>query len=344
MAPLAGEDALRLFYFDFARGGTPFAVPGAEVKRIRWCPGRAAQLAWKTVRFPPFELFAGSADLYHFPNFTIPPLSRGRAVVSIHDMSFVRHPEFAETRNLRHLTATIRATARRADAIITISQFSAGEIQELLDVPAERIFPIYLGISPAFKRPAEEAIRPVLDRHGLKRPYLLTVGTLEPRKNVPFLVEVFERMRGFDGDLVIAGMPGWKYEPILQRLHDSPRAANIRYVRYFDDDALPALYAGASLFMLPSFYEGFGFPPLEAMACGTPALTSRGGSLAEVLGDAAVTLAEYDSELWAATAIQLLGDSQRMRTLREGGPAHAARYTWEETARRTLELYRRVAA
>jgi len=344
LAPLMQEDVLRLFHFDFARGGTALEIPGTEARRVRWCPGRVAQLAWKKVHWPPFDLFAGAADLYHFPNFTIPPLSRGRSVVTIHDMSFFRHPEFAEARNLRHLTGTIHRTAERADAILTISHFSGREIQELLRVPGDRVFPVYLGISPVFCQPSEETVTSTLARLELRRPYLLTVGTLEPRKNIPFLVEVFEHMHDFDGELVIAGMPGWQCEPILRRIRESSRADDIRFIQYVGDGALPSLYAGADLFVLTSFYEGFGFPPLEAMACGTPALTSRGGSLAEVVGDAGVTLGEFDADLWSSTACDLLGDTERRKELREKGIAHAARYTWQETARQTLEVYREVTA
>jgi glycosyltransferase involved in cell wall biosynthesis len=264
-------------------------------------------------------------------------------VVTIHDTSFLRFPEFAEPRNLRYLTARIRETAARADAVITDSRFSAGEIRERLPVQPERLFPIHLGVSPAFCSEPSPTVDETLRALQLTRPYLLTVGTLEPRKNIPFLIEVFERMTGFDGTWVLAGMRGWKYEPILERIIRSPRSDRIRLLDYVSDAQLPALYAGAELFLFASVYEGFGLPPLEAMACGTPVIASRRGAMPEVLGPAAVLLDAFDADLWAERAGRLLADPAERAERIERGCRRAAQYTWRETARRTWEVYREVA-
>lgn len=341
---LADHETLSLFYFDFRRRGLDFPCPGAQPHPLRWLPGRYVQQAWKRLRCPPFNWLAGSADLYHFPNFTIPPLTRGRAVVTIHDMSFIRHPEFAEQKNLAYLNAAIHRTARQAAAIITDSAFSKREIEECLGVDPGNVFAIHLGIAPNCVRPAPEQIQADLAQLGLTRPYLLTVGTVEPRKNLPFLIEVFESLHRFTGDLVIAGMPGWKYEPILERLRRSPVAERIRYLQFVPDTLLPSLYAGATLYLTTSFYEGFGFPPLEAMACGTAVVSSAGGSLAEVLGEAAVVLPDFSRDSWTGAITTLLEDPEARHRLAAGGPAQAARYTWPRTARETLDVYRRVLA
>ena len=173
-------------------------------------------------------------------------------------------------------------------------------------------------------------------RLGLERPYLLMVGTIEPRKNIPFLVEIVERMKGFDGDLVLAGTLGWKFEPILERMQRSPIAARIRRLDYVEEDLLPSLYAGAELFVFPSLYEGFGFTPLEAMACGTPVLAAPAGSLPEVLGEAAELVPGYDAAEWAERANHLLTDARRRRELKELGFRQARRFTWPETAQTNL--------
>jgi glycosyltransferase involved in cell wall biosynthesis len=339
----AGDSQLRLFYFDFKRKGTPFETPNATHHPVHWLPGRLAQLAWKTINWPSFDFFAGPADLYHFPNFILPPLKSGRALVTIHDMSFLRFPEFADERNLKYLSARIRDTVKRADAIITDSQFSAKEIQALLSVDPAKIFPIHLGIEESFKVQDKAAIQPTLTRLGLNRPYLLTVGTLEPRKVFPFLIEVFEKLTDFDGDLVIAGMPGWKYEPTLERIRNSSRAANIRWLNFVEDSQLPALYAGAELFLFTSLYEGFGFPPLEAMACGTPVLSSAHGSLKEVLGSGAMLMETFDSDLWSSKANIILSEPDCRRMMVAYGLRQVSKYSWEDTAKKTWEVYRKVA-
>lgn len=339
----AGPDQLELFYFDFKRRGTPFETPNATHRVVRWFPGRLAQWAWKTLHWPPFNRFAGPADLYHFPNFILPPLKGGKSIVTIHDMSFLRFPEFADERNLKYLSARIEDTVERADAIITNSQFSADETHSLLHVDPAKLFPIHLGIEPSFTLQDKAAIRPILAGLGLNRPYLLTVGTLEPRKVFPFLIEVFEKLTSFDGDLVIAGMPGWKYEPILARIRSSPRAARIRWLNFVEDSQLPALYAGAELFIFTSLYEGFGFPPLEAMACGTPVLSSGHGSLKEVLGSGAMLMETFNSDLWADKARIILSDSDCRRMMTDYGRRQASRYSWDDTARKTWEVYKKVA-
>ena len=339
----AGSDELALFYFDFQRRGMPFPVPGASTKAIRWCPGRVVQKAWKTFQWPPFDWFAGAADVYHFPNFIRPPLSRGRSVVTVHDVSFLRHPDTTEPRNLRYLAAQIRNTVDRADAIITDSAFAAREIEELFKTPAGKVTPILLGLEPSITRPSADVIAATRRALGLERPYLLMVSTIEPRKNIAFLVEVFEQMEKFDGDLVIAGARGWKFEPIFERIAASKRAARIRHVDYVADAQLPALYAGADLFLFPSRYEGFGFPPLEAMACGTPVVSSRGGSLPEVLGDAAEYVETFDARAWADRAMKLLGDGTLRAARVRQGLERARAFSWDEAARQTWAVYRRVA-
>ncbi len=344
LAGMVAPDRLAPVYFDFKHEAEAIGIPGAETRAIRWIPGRVAQLAWNTLRFPPYNWLAGRADLYHFPNFIIPPLGRGKAVVTIHDLAFMRYPQFAETRNVHYLNRHIRRTTARADAIITVSHFSAREVCTYLNVSPERVFPIHHGIDPRFRRPDPQAMRATLAGIGLDRPYLLTVGTVEPRKNIPHLVRVFEALTDFDGDLVIAGGMGWKTQPILDCIRQSPRAASIKCLGFTNDDTLPALYTGAEMFLLSSFYEGFGFPPVEAMACGTPVVSSTGGSLQEVLGDAAVLLSHYDIDGWTEAIRRVRHDAEHRRDLIGKGYSKAASYTWEKTARRTLEVFRQVAS
>ena len=340
----AAGDAVEGFCFDFHRRwrGMPWAA-GGRVRACRWMPGRIAQAAWKRIHAPSFDRFAGDADVYHFPNFVRPPLGKGkRSVVTIHDLSFLRMPETTEKKNLAWLTAEIQRTADTADAILTDSRFSAGEIHDLLGVEPERIHPVWLGLD-SFPPPPPEAEAAALRRGlGLERPYLLMVGTLEPRKNIPFLVKVFEELRDFDGDLALVGSLGWKTEGILSAIESSPRRDRIRRLGGIRDDQLAAVYAGASVFVYPTRYEGFGFPPLEAMARGVPVVSARNSSLPEVLGDAPRWVDGFDAAEWAAAIRTVLGNAESQEAMCRAGRAQAGRFTWSETARATWKVYRQV--
>ncbi|HPR90197.1 MAG TPA: glycosyltransferase family 1 protein [Synergistaceae bacterium] len=335
-------DELDLFCFDFKRRAGTIESHGAAKKIIRWCPGRLAQFAWKKTGWPPFNAFAGKADLYHFTNFIMPPLGKGRAVVSIHDMSFMRLPLFTEDKNLEYLEGKIKDTVNRADAIITISRFSAREIQDLLDVPPEKIFVTYPGIDSNFKPADPDKISALCERLKIKRPYLLSVGTFEPRKNFSFLVDVLEKMKNFHGSLVIAGNLGWKYQSILARIKNSPMADRIYRLPDVNQEDLTVLYGGAEIFVFPSFYEGFGFPPLEAMACGTPVVSSSGGSLSEVLDNAAVIPDKFEADLWAERIEEIIGNADLRKKMISCGLKHARQYKWEDTAKKIWEVYRTV--
>ena len=320
LGPAAGTDELSAFYFDFRRTGLDAPPPGVEKRSCRWMPGRVAQAASKRLGFPPYEWFAGKADLYHFPNFIRPPLGRGKkSVVTIHDVSFLRMPETTEVKNLAWLSAEIHRTAERADAILTDSRFSAREIVELLHVPESKVFPVWLGLPKFGPPPAPDAVAQARKSLGLAKPYLLMVGTIEPRKNIPFLVKIYEALKDFDGDLVLVGGLGWKTGPTLRAISESPRKAGIKLLKRQDDAQLSALYAGAAAFVFPTRYEGFGFPPLEAMGRGAPVISARNSSLPEVLGDAAEWVDGYDAEAWAATIRAVLGDAARAARLRAAG-------------------------
>jgi len=336
------EARIRLAGFDFRRHGPPFEAPGADWRLIRHCPGRLAQGLWKTIGAPAYDRFSGPADLFHFPNFIIPPLRHGKTVVTIHDLAFRRLPETVEDRNRRYLEAHIDRTAARADTVIAVSAFGAAEIAELLHIEPARIAVVHHGIADTFAPVTEPDRRPVLQKLGIDRPYILCVGTIEPRKNIPFLIDCFERLDTFDGLLILAGGEGWKTGPILDRIARSPRAEAIRRVRYIDDTSLPALYSGTELLIQPSLYEGFGFPPLEAMACGIPVLASSGGAQAEVCGAAAVVLDTFEPDRWLAAIRQLLTDTAHRDILIARGRQHVAGFTWQRAARETAAVYRKV--
>ncbi len=339
---LGPSDRLRLFYLDFTHKAEAPDVPGVEARPWRLLPGAIVQQLWKRAGLPPFDALAGDADLYHFTNFIIPPLRRGKAVVSVHDMSFARLPGCAEARNQAYLASRIAATLRRADAILAISHFGAGEIAALHPETKGRIHVTYPGVDETFQRPPDDAVEAFLRRRGLERPYLLSVGTIEPRKNFPLLAAAFDALDRNDLDLVIAGRPGWQCGPILDAFRAARRNRQIRHLDDVTDAELPALYAGARLFALASRYEGFGFPPLEAMACGTPVVAAPAGAVAEVAGDAACIVADGEPEAWRSALADLLDDPEKCTRLVARGRERVGRFRWPETARQTWRVYRQV--
>ena len=258
----------------------------------------------------------------------------------------MRFPEFAEERNLSYLNSQINRTIEQADAIITVSRFSADELAATTRADPAKIFPIYPGVDDhpdsvaAQNKKNTEDNRNFLKATGITKPFLLNVGTIEPRKKTAFLFDVFEKMNQFDGLLVIAGMKGWKYEPFFEKMRASQRKENIIYLDYVNTAQLNVLYTKAELFMFPSFYEGFGFPPLEAMSRGTPVLASDKGSLPEVLGNGARIMKSYDADEWAVAAMEILENKSARELLAQSGRKKAMEYTWKKTATATWQVYR----
>ncbi len=205
-------------------------------------------------------------------------------------------------------------------------------------MPQEKLFPIHLGLTKHAPSTPEQ-LEGFKSSFGFDRPYLLHVGTVEPRKNHRFLVEIFEQL-DFDGYLVLAGMKGWKCDPIFERIERSPVAERIRYIGPIPEEHLGDLYSGAEALVFPSLYEGFGLPPLEAMLCGTPVIASSAGSLREVLGTGARMVDGYELDAWTVAVEEVLGDAESWI---RAGSAKAAGYSWETTARETWALYRQVA-
>lgn len=334
-------DELVLFQFNLAKHDLPFQITHSTRRIIRLLPGRVIRRAWRMVsKWPSFNFFAGPADVFHFPHFTIPPLKGGKSVVTIHDMSFLRFPEYAPTRYARYLSDTIQDTVNKADAILTDSLFSKQEIESLLNIDSSRLFPVYPGISSEFNKRDRESINALLSRLNIDRPYILLVATIEPRKNIPFLIDIFEKLERFDGYLVIAGKLGWKYETIINRMQTSSKANSIRYLEYVDDKDLPSLYSGAELFVFPSFYEGFGLPPLESMACGVPVVSSAGGSLYEALGEGACIIHDFDHDTWIENIQNLLFDSDIREKRINAGFRRVLNYTWHDSASQVLQIYK----
>ena len=300
------------------------------------------------VRFPlalPLALRRSRHDLLHVQYF-LPPGSPRRSVVTIHDISFVLHPELFRPVERFVLSRLVPASARRATAVITDSERSRRDMIDRWGLSPSKISAIPLATAPAF-RPTEGtgASASVRDRFGLPERFVLYTGSLQPRKNVAGLIRAFARARSEAAEgvsLVIAGKKKYKCRDLESAIASTGLGDRVILTGPVPDDDLPALYGAAELFVFPSLYEGFGLPPLEAMACGTPVVSSHAGSLGEVVGDAALTVDPRDEGAMAAAIVKVLTEPGLGESLRTRGLEQAARFTWERTARETLKLYETV--
>lgn len=297
------------------------------------------RLSLELVRRPPDVLFVPAH---------VVPLHHPASVVTIHDLGYRFFPEAHPPLARRYLEWSTRWSASAARRVIVDSAATARDLSDAYGTPPQRIAVIPLGHHPRFRPLPPEEVARGLERLGITRPYLLFVGTLQPRKNLRRVLDAFERLvaRGLPHRLVLVGQRGWLTDPLFAAIArpDAPARGRIQLTGYLPDDDLPLLYAGADALVFPSLYEGFGLPALEAMACGTPVLTSNTSSLPEVVGDAALTVNPLDTGAIARGLERLLADDSLRAALRERGLARARRFTWERTASATLAVLEEVAA
>jgi glycosyltransferase involved in cell wall biosynthesis len=279
-------------------------------------------------------------DLLHYPRHLVPPTIGVHVptVLTLHDVAPLTHPQYFSGLIARHQRLLTPAAARAATRVVTGSQASAAAIAASCGIARERIWVTPYGVEPRFKPVARD--ERLLERLGIHRPYVLCVGTLEPRKNLRGVIAAMGLVRSEHPDhaLVVTGGRGWRTRELDAAIAAS--RADVIDTGYVSDDELVALYSAARCFAYPSFLEGFGFPVLEAMACGTPVVTSDGSSLPEVAGDAAVLVDPHRPEAIAAGISAILGSDERRGYLRSRGLERSTRFSWEATARATLDVYR----
>ena len=286
-------------------------------------------------------------DVFHgMDHVGIPLVGRsGKYVVTVHDVIPLILPETFTPRHRLVVRLALARVRRKADLVVVPSHAVKRDVVRRVGFPEARVVVTPEGCEPRF-RPvrSEAALREVAARYDLPPRYVLAVGTLEPRKNLTTLLEAFARLRRngeVDADLrlVLAGARGWLDEPIFATVRSLGLEDAVRFTGFVDDDDLPAVYSGAALFVFPSLHEGFGLPLLEAMACGVPVVTSNVSSMPEVAGDAATLVDPRDGEGLSAAIARLLRDEALRGRLREAGIARARQFSWEATARRTLDAY-----
>jgi len=310
-------------------------------------PGRnpLARL-WREHVLLPLACRRERVELLHCPKSAIPYFSPCPTVVTLHDLIPIRHPETEKFAAQLYWRLQIPIAARRSSFVITDSEHAREEIMADFRVAPERIRAIMLGFNPAMleqrSRAAGKAVR---NRYGLPESYLLYVGTIQPRKNIDTLIEAYARLGRDRKDLpklVIVGRKGWLYDKLFNRIAELGLVDEVLFTGFVPDEDLPYIYDGARLFAYLSFFEGFGLPPLEAMACGVPVVTSNTTSLPEVVGDAGITVPPADTEQVAAALVRVLDDPELAAALGERGRNRARLFSWDAAATETLAIYRKV--
>jgi glycosyltransferase involved in cell wall biosynthesis len=292
------------------------------------------------------ELRRNPVDVLHV-QFTAPPFAPCPVVVSIHDLSFEHLPETFKWRSRKQLRITVRRSARDAAQVIALSQFVREDLIATYNLSSEKVTAIPLA-APRHFGPVqnEEELQRVRQTYGITGAYILTVGAIQPRKNLGRLLTAYSRLRKVRSDvpkLVLAGKCAWLYDETLRTIKELGVSEAVILTGYVPESDLPALYSGATCFVYPSFFEGFGLPPLEAMKCGAPVIVGNQTSLPEVVGNAAVLVDPFDADAIAAALEEVVSDSDLRAQLSVKGLAQAKLFDWQETARRTLAVYRKAA-
>ncbi|MFQ6077941.1 MAG: glycosyltransferase family 4 protein [Thermodesulfobacteriota bacterium] len=322
-------------------------VPGSKSKNIvSRIPGRLMQLLWERWRVLSVEDIFGKIDIFHSPYEFLPKVKHARTVVTVHDVTFLKHPEYLNSEFVELLTRRIHYIAEKADRIIAVSENTKRELVAHTRLPQDRVIVIREGVNEHFHPIRDKMrIKKIAQRYGITGPYILFVGAADEDKNLLRLAQAFAQLRQEHKDLqlVFAGELSWQYRRLKEQLIDLKVEKGLVFTGFVAYEDLPVLYTGAEVLAMPSIHEGFGLPALEAMACGTPVLCSDVASLPEVVGDAGLLVDPYSVEEIAQGLRRLLRDEDLAISCIEKGLARAKLYTWSSAARRVLEVYRELA-
>jgi glycosyltransferase involved in cell wall biosynthesis len=320
-------------------------LPDGVNHHQRAMPARPLHALWAHRDGPPVEWFVGAADVVHGTNFVVPPTRRAAAVVSVHDLTPLRHPELCDAATLAY-PGLIRRALRRGAWVHADSAFVAGEVVEAFGADPGRVRVVHPGVPtlPPVTDAEAEAVRRHVLPPGTGR-YCLAVGTAEPRKDLPGLVRAFGEVAASHADvsLVLVGPPGWGEDALEEAVAASPARERIVRTGWVEDGDLAALLGRAAVLAYPSLYEGFGFPPLQAMRAGVPVVATRAGSVPEVVGDGALLVDPGDAAGLAAALERCLVDDAARRDLVAAGSAWSARFSWESCGAGLEQLYRDAA-
>jgi glycosyltransferase involved in cell wall biosynthesis len=332
------QNSYILFYPPYHK---PFNLPGQNFSKVI---EQAGKYSLRELIHLPFQMQRYKLDLFHAPHYTLPPLRPCRAIVTIHDLIHLRFPQYLPSSGAYYyVKLMLFLAARTAEKIITVSQSSKKDIVDILKVSPDKVEVIYNGLGSDFK-PVKKTTetQQVLDKFGITRPYILYVGSFRTHKNLKTLLEAYALLKtqqGFEYQMVLVG-DGGKSKTELQRLIMTRGWQNkVIITEFIPSDTLSIFYSSADVFVFPSLYEGFGLPPLEAMACGAPVIVSNRSSLPEIVGKAGVLVDPESPQQMAESMRNVLSDKNLQATLTKRGLEQAQRFSWEKAAQKTLEVY-----
>ncbi len=315
-------------------------VSGIRPQLSRLPTGRPpVRIVWEQL-CQPWVLRWAKVDLLHGPAFVGPVISTCPYVITVHDLSFLFYPQGFRTLNRSYLRIFTRLSARRARRVIAVSESTKRDLVQQYGLSESTVDVIHNGVDPSFQPLPVDQVAAFRSKQGLPDRFILFVGTLEPRKNLARLVDAYARLPEKRPPLMIIGAKGWLYDEIFAQIETMNLAGDIHFVGFVPADDLPWWYNAADLFVYPSLYEGFGLPPLEAMACGTAVVSSSASSLPEVVGTAGLLVDPTDTEALAAAVELVLRDREMRERMQVAGLAQARQFSWEQTARRTVASYR----
>jgi glycosyltransferase involved in cell wall biosynthesis len=306
---------------------------------------RIARIAWEQTALP-LQIINLKIDVLHSPHYTTPIIKNCKSVVTFHDMTFYLFPEMHEKSKVILFKSMIQYSSLATDKIISVSQSTSTDIAKILNIAPTKICTVLSAANPKYILQDTNHIEQVCSKYSLiQKRYLLFVGALEPRKNIPLLIKAYSKLvKEFPNiPLVIVGKKGWMYQSIFELVESLDISSEVKFLGYVDEDDLVTLYSGAKVFIYPSTYEGFGFPVLEAMQCGTPVITSNTSSLPELTGDSALLINPNNvDDLLTAMRSILINDSLA-KELSVKGLSRATLFTWKNTAIQTLNIYQSLA-
>jgi len=348
---LAPKINYQLFYNAFRKVGLEYpwlSLPNVQLKDFK-IPNRFFFFSARYFNQPKIDRLLKKTNIYFNPHFFVAPVSsKCKKIMTFHDLSFEHFPEFFSMRKRlwQKFLMETRKESQRADKIIAVSESTKNDLVNLYRVREEKIKVIYSGVGKQFKpqggsyEASQQEI--VKKKYNLPDEFILYFGTIEPRKNISGLIKAFELLRRkHPVRLVIAGTKGWLYQDIFRAVRESKYRNDIAFTGFVQEDDKPYLYNLAQIFVYPSFFEGFGFPPLEAMACGSPTIVSNNSSLPEVAGDGAIMINPNNIDQLSWTMEMALTDSSLRKHLTKKGLEQAKKFSWDKCARETMEVLRK---